>query len=69
MRDDWYSLPMARTKKKRDDRILTYVRLLPEVHQQVVQIAKERGYPHTIASVATEMVSLGLKSAKAPETP
>ena len=58
---------MARTKKKRDDRILTYVRLLPEVHQQVVQLAQGRGYPHTIASVATEMVALGLKSLKGAE--
>jgi uncharacterized UPF0146 family protein len=53
---------MARTKKKRDDRILTYVRLQPEIHRQIVQIAEARGYPHTIASVATEMVSHGLKS-------
>jgi hypothetical protein len=58
---------MARTKKKRDDRILTYVRLQPEVHRRVVQIVEERGYPHTIASVATEMVSLGLKSLKSAE--
>lgn len=60
---------MARTKKKRDGRILTYVRLLPEIHQQVVQLAEERGYPHTIASVATEMVLLGLKGVKSTETP
>lgn len=60
---------MVRTKKKRDDRILTYVRLQPEIHQQVVRIVQERGYPHTIASVATEMVSLGLKTVKSTETP
>lgn len=60
---------MARTKKKKpDNRIVTYVRLQPEIHQEVVQIAEERGYPHTIASVATEMVALGLKSLKSAET-
>jgi hypothetical protein len=58
---------MARTKKKRDDRILTYVRLQPEIHQQIVQIAQVRGYPHTIASVTTEMVAHGLKSLKSAE--
>lgn len=58
---------MARTKKKRDDRILTYVRLHPEQHRQVVQLVEERGYPHTIASVTTEMVALGLKSLKGAE--
>lgn len=58
---------MARTKKKRDDRIVTYVRLHPEQHRQVVQIAQERGYPHTIASVTTEMVARGLKGIKSTE--
>lgn len=53
---------MARTKKKRDDRVVTYVRLSPEVHKQIEQIAEERGYPHSIASVATEMVLRGLEA-------
>jgi hypothetical protein len=58
---------MPRAKKKRDDRILTYVRLHPAQHRQVVQIVEERGYPHSIASVTTEMVALGLKSLKGAE--
>lgn len=54
------------TKSKRDDRIVTYVRLKPEEHAQIAQIANQRGYPHTIASVTSEMVSKGLKTEAAP---
>lgn len=54
---------MARAKKfKRDSRVVTYVRLLPEEHALIEKIAQKRGYPHTIASVAGEMISRGLKT-------
>lgn len=52
---------MARPKKsKRDNRVVTYVRVTPEEHARIVRIAEKRGYPHTIASVASEMISKGL---------
>lgn len=47
-------------KPKRDTRRPIYVRVRPEEHTKIVQIAKKRGWPHTIASVATEMISRGL---------
>ncbi len=54
---------VARAKKaKRDNRIVTYVRVKPEEHALIEEIAKKRGYPHTIASVASEMLSKGLAS-------
>ena len=53
-----------RTRRpKRANRVVTYVRVAPEEHAQIAQIAKAWGYPHTIASVASEMISRGLKTA------
>ena len=49
-------------KPKRDVRCPIYVRVCPEEHAKIVQIAEERGRPHTIASVATEMISRGLQN-------
>jgi len=58
---------MAKVKKpKRDNRIVTYVPLTPEDHEMIAQIAKKRGYPYTIASIAAEMISKALAS-EAPE--
>lgn len=61
---------MTKAKKakpsKRDDRVVTYVRVKPEEHAQIAQIAEKRGYPHTIASVASEMISKGLKVETTP---
>jgi hypothetical protein len=55
--------PMAKARKtKRDNRIVTYVRVQPEEHARITQIAEERGLPHTIASVAAEMITRGLKT-------
>jgi len=52
---------MTRAKKsKRDDRVVTYVRVRPEEHARIAKLAEDRGYPHTIASVASEMISKGL---------
>lgn len=48
-------------RKRNDDRIVTYVRVAPLEHAQITRIAKKRGRPHTIASVAAEMISRGLK--------
>jgi Fe-S cluster assembly scaffold protein SufB len=55
---------MSRVKKlKRNDRrVVTYVRVTPEEHERIAVIAEERGYPHTISSVAAEMISRGLAS-------
>lgn len=36
-----------------------YVRLTPERDAQIRKIAKDRGYPHTINSVAREIFELG----------
>jgi hypothetical protein len=48
-------------KAKRDNRVVTYVRIPAEEYAQITKIADQRGYPHTIASVASEMISKGLK--------
>ena len=56
----------AKKKAKRDKRVVTYVRVKPEDYALIEEIAKKRGYPHTIASVATEMISRGLASETAP---
>lgn len=57
-------MPKTKTKKtkSRDERVVTYVRVKPEEHAQIAKIADERGYPHSIASVASEMISKGLKA-------
>ena len=53
---------MIRSKKaKRDDRVVTYVRLKPDVHVRLAKIAEKRGLPHTITSVAAEMITAGLE--------
>ncbi len=53
---------MSRAKKaKRDNRVVMYVRVKPEEHALIAEIASQRGYPHTIASVASEMFSKILK--------
>jgi hypothetical protein len=54
-------------KAKRDDRVVTYVRLKPTEHARIVKIADERGLPHTIASVAAEMISKGLLTETQPQ--
>jgi hypothetical protein len=51
-----------RKAKHGDTRIVTYVRVKPEEHALIVQIAEKRGYPHTFASVAGEMITRGLKA-------
>lgn len=56
-------LPMSKAKKaKRGDLVTMYVRVKPEVHAQIIKIAGERGYPHNMSSVASEMISQGLAS-------
>jgi len=54
-------MPKAQKVKRRSSHVVTYVRVKPEEHAQIAQIAEKRGYPHTIASVAAEMISRGLK--------
>lgn len=56
----------ARRAKRGDNRVVTYVRVKPEEHALITQIAEKRGYPHTIASVAAEMISRGLKGEASP---
>lgn len=55
-------------KAKRGSSIVMYVRVRPEEHARVVKLVEQRGYPHTIASVAAEMISRGLAS-EAPAPP
>jgi L-fucose mutarotase/ribose pyranase (RbsD/FucU family) len=53
---------MARSKKAtRDKRIVMYLRVRETEHAKIAKIAEERGHPHTIASVAAEMISKSLK--------
>jgi hypothetical protein len=54
-------MPRAKKAKRGDNRVVTYVRVKPAEHALIVKIAEKRGYPHTIASVAGEMISRGLK--------
>lgn len=49
-----------RAKKPKDNRIVAYIRMKPEEHALITKIAKKRGYPHSFASVAAEMISRGL---------
>jgi predicted DNA-binding protein len=47
-------------KAKSDDRVVLYVRVPLEVRDRITKIASKRGYPHTIASVTSEIISKGL---------
>jgi molybdenum cofactor biosynthesis enzyme len=58
--------PPPKKAKRGDDRIVAYVRMKQEDHAMIAQIAEKRGYPHTIASVAAEMISRGLKTETPP---
>lgn len=61
---------MAKAKKsKRDNRIVAYVRILPTDHAQIAKIVQQRGYPHTFASVMSEVISDGVKTLKAKNSP
>lgn len=54
---------MAKPKKaKRDGRIVMYVRLPPQEYAQIAAIVKQRGYPHTLTSVSTELILRALAS-------
>jgi len=54
---------MSRAKKaKRDTLVTMYIRVKPEERARILEIAEVRGYPHTMSSVATEMISRGLVS-------
>lgn len=56
------------SKVRKAKRVVTYVRVKLEDHARIKQIAAKRGHPHTIASVAAEMISRGLKEdAELPE--
>lgn len=57
---------MTRTQKKSTKAVVMYVRVLPKEHARITKIVRKRGYPHTIASVAAEMISRGLASGEAP---
>jgi hypothetical protein len=59
---------MSKVKKAaKRDRSVMYVRVTPQDREQIEQIVQKRGYPHTMASVAAEMLSRGLASEAAPE--
>jgi len=59
---------MPSKPKKRDNRIVAYVRMQPEDHAQITKIAQDRGYPHTFASVVAEVISSGCKILMAKTT-
>ena len=48
-------------KSKHGNRVVAYIRLKAKEHAQISKIAQKRGYPHTFASVAAEMISKALK--------
>ena len=54
-------MPKAKKAKRP---VVMYVRVVPEEHELITQIAELRGYPHTIASVAAEAISHGLSARK-----
>ena len=58
---------MVKAKKGKHAHLVTYVRLTPQARAQISKIVEERGYPHTIASIAAEMITKGL-AATAPAT-
>jgi hypothetical protein len=51
-----------RGKRPKHDDFVIYIRIDSEIRARIVEIATERGYPHTIASVTAEMLSKGLAS-------
>lgn len=64
----WHNRLMSKVKKaSRRDRSVMYVRVTPEDREQIEQIVQKRGYPHTMASVAAEMLSRGLAAEPAAE--
>lgn len=53
---------MARAKKsKHGSREVMYIRVTPEVRESIEKIAAQRGYPHTVTSVAFDMITKGLR--------
>ncbi len=54
-------------KARRSQPIVTYVRMTPEMRARITEIVAQRGYPHTIASVAFEMIERGLKLEAPPQ--
>jgi hypothetical protein len=60
-------MPKGKKAKRNDQRVVTYVRVTPEEHALIAEIAQKRGYPHTIASVAAEMIARGLASEGTPQ--
>ena len=55
---------MARSKKTRsDDLLVMYVRVKRAARDKIAQLAKKRGYPHTLASVLGDVIDRGLASA------
>lgn len=58
---------MKPKKAKRNNLVVMYVRVKPEEHARVKQIADKRGYPHSISSVASEIFSRGLAAKPEPE--
>jgi hypothetical protein len=60
IRDILLQMATKAKRTKRDNRIVAYIRLRPEEHARIAKIVKVRGYPHTFASVAAEMISRGL---------
>lgn len=52
--------PPRRPRLKRDKQEALYVRVTPEIRTSIEEIAARRGYPHTVASVASDMIAKGL---------
>lgn len=57
---DSLSVIISKTSKH-DNRIVTYIRINAKEHAKISKIARKRGRPHTISSVAAEMISKALK--------
>lgn len=63
------SRPRAAARKKRtpDNMVVAYVRMKKDDHKDIAELAEARGYPHTLASVAAEMISRGLEAWRASD--
>jgi hypothetical protein len=57
----WHKESLPRSASTKGP-IVTYIRIPRADRRRIESIAKKRGPPHTIASVAAEMITRGLNS-------
>jgi len=62
-----HRMPKAK-KPKRDNRGVLYIRATQKVRASIEKIAAQRGYPHTVSSVAFDLIVKGLRVEAAQNT-